>query len=265
MIIKQELVKKIKDYFNLNIYETKVWLALLSHGVSTAGEIAEISGIPRSRTYDVLESLEKAGFAIEKLGKPVKYLAVKPEIVLEKLKNNTMEDANEKVKVLENLKNTAEFIELKELHNTGVQPVKDKEISTSIRGKANLYAQIRGVLENAEKSVKIVSSSHELMSKQKMFTEVFAKLKKNGVDVQVMIPESEDIVKKLAKKFNVQIKSKTINARFIIADKKEIIFTLKPVNSVPGSGHEEFDYGVWINSEYFVNSLAYMFDLAWKE
>ena len=31
MIIKQELVKKIKDYFGLNIYETKVWLALLSH------------------------------------------------------------------------------------------------------------------------------------------------------------------------------------------------------------------------------------------
>jgi len=265
MIIKQDLVKKIKDYFNLNIYETKVWLALLSHGVSTAGEIAEISGIPRSRTYDVLESLEKAGFAIEKIGKPVKYLAVRPEVVLEKLKNNTMENANEKVKTLENLKDTQEFTELKELHNSSIDLVKDKELSTSIRGKSNLYAQIRGLMESADKSVKMVSSSHELMSKQKMFTEVFARLKKNDVDLQIMIPEPEDIAKKLAKKFNVTIKSKQINARFIIADKKEIIFTIKPVNNTAGSGHEEFDYGVWINSEYFVNSLAYMFDLAWKD
>ena len=259
MIIKQELVKKIKDYFNLNIYETKVWLALLSHGVSTAGEIAELSGIPRSRTYDVLESLEKAGFAIEKLGKPVKYLAVKPEIVLEKLKNNTMEDANEKIKVLENLRNTTEFTELKELHNVGGQPVKDKEISTSIRGKSNLYAQIRNLIESAQKSVYMVSSSNELMSKQKMFTELFQKLDKRGITVKVMVPDEDAVAKKLAKKFNVPIKQKSLNARFVITDKEEIIFTLKPVN-----GHEDFDYGVWINSEYFVTSLAYMFELAWN-
>ena len=29
------------------------------------GEIAEISRVPRSRTYDVLEGLEKKGFAFE--------------------------------------------------------------------------------------------------------------------------------------------------------------------------------------------------------
>ncbi|MDO8517120.1 MAG: helix-turn-helix domain-containing protein, partial [Nanoarchaeota archaeon] len=53
MILKNELTNKIKGYFDLNIYETKVWIALLQKGISTAGEIAEISGVPRSRTYDV--------------------------------------------------------------------------------------------------------------------------------------------------------------------------------------------------------------------
>ena len=42
MILKQELINKIKDYFGLNIYETKVWMALLGKGVASAGEIAEI-------------------------------------------------------------------------------------------------------------------------------------------------------------------------------------------------------------------------------
>ena len=84
MLVKQELINKIKDYFDLNIYETKVWLALIGKGIASAGEIAQISGVPRSRTYDVLESLEKRGFAIIKLGKPVKYLGVKPNVIIEK-------------------------------------------------------------------------------------------------------------------------------------------------------------------------------------
>jgi hypothetical protein len=45
----------------------------------------------------------------------------------------------------------------------------------------------------------------------------------------------------------------------MLADKKEIIFTIKPT-----SVHEDFDYGVWINSEYFANSLSFMFELAWN-
>ena len=112
MIIKQDLVKRIKEYFNLNIYETKVWLALLSKGIASAGEVAELSGVPRSRTYDVLESLEKGGFAIVKIGKPVKYIAVKPVEVVEKMKSRALNDAQEKVKSLSNLKDTAEYTEL---------------------------------------------------------------------------------------------------------------------------------------------------------
>lgn len=259
MIAKPELIKKLKGYFDLNIYETKVWLALLSKGISSAGEIAEISGVPRSRTYDVLESLEKRGFVIQKLGKPVKYIAVKPEIVIEKLKNNTTQHAEEKIKTLSGLKDTAEYRELSELHKTGVDPIKNHELSTSIKGRSNLYVQMKSVMESAERSVYLTSSAYELATKAKMFKDVFVKLKKRKVDIKVMVGDDEDEAKKLSKKFGVEIKSKPIHARFVIADRTELIFTIKPTNV-----HEDFDYGVWINSPFFTNSLAYMFDLAWK-
>ncbi len=260
MIAKPELIRKLKGYFDLNIYETKVWLALLSKGISSAGEIAEISGVPRSRTYDVLESLEKRGFVIQKLGKPVKYIAVKPEIVIEKLKNNTTTSAEEKIKTLSNLKDTTEYKELEQLHKTGVEPIKNHELSTSIKGRSNLYLQMRNVMENAEKTIHLTSSSYELLSKQKMFKDAFVKLKKRKVDVKVMIADGEDEARKLSKKFGAEIKSRPIHARFVIADKTELIFTIKPTNV-----HEDFDYGVWINSPFFTTSLAYMFDIAWKD
>ncbi len=260
MIVKQELIKKLKGYFDLNIYETKVWLALISKGISSAGEVAEISGVPRSRTYDVLESLEKRGFVIQKLGKPIKYLAVKPQIIIEKLKNNTVKSAEEKIKVLSNLKETSEYRELEQLHKTGIEPIKNHELSTSIKGRSNLYLQIRNVMENSAKSIYMASSSYELLSKQKMFKDIFTKLKKRKVDIKIIIMDDEPEAKKLSKKFGVKIKSKPLNSRFIISDKRELIFTIKPTNV-----HEDFDYGVWINSPFFINSLAYMFDIAWKD
>ncbi|MCK4649890.1 TrmB family transcriptional regulator [Candidatus Pacearchaeota archaeon] len=259
MIVKTELIKKLKGYFDLNIYETKVWLALLSKGISSAGEIAEISSVPRSRTYDVLESLDKRGFVIQKLGKPVKYIAVRPEIVIEKLKNNTTKHAEEKIKTLSTLKDTTEYKELQELHKTGIEPIKNHELSTSIKGRSNLYLQMKAIMETASQTIHLTSSAFELTKKQKMFKDVFAKLKKRNVDIKVMIGDNEEEAKKLSKKLKIKIRSRPIHARFVIVDKTELIFTIKPTNV-----HEDFDYGVWINSPFFTNSLAYMFEMAWK-
>jgi sugar-specific transcriptional regulator TrmB len=257
--INEQLIKKLKGYFDLNIYETKVWLALLAKGISSAGEIAEISGVPRSRTYDVLEGLEKRGFAIEKIGKPVKYLAVKPEVVIEKLKNNAKRYAEERVEVLSKLKDTNEYEELKALHNTGIEPMKNQDLSTSIKGRNNLYNQMREVMENAEDSVFIATSCFELTTKLNMFKEVIAKLKKRKVDVKIIVSDSDEEAEKISKKIGTEVRAKKINARFVIVDRKELIFTMKPTHV-----HEDFDAGVWINSEFFTNSLAYMFELAWE-
>ena len=78
MIVSKELLGKLRE-FGLNSYESKLWTALLSRGVSTAGELSDISNVPRSLSYDVLESLEKKGFVIMKIGKPIKYMAVSPQ------------------------------------------------------------------------------------------------------------------------------------------------------------------------------------------
>jgi sugar-specific transcriptional regulator TrmB len=42
MIVKDEFLSKLRRYFSLNLYEVKIWTALLSRGVSTAGELSDI-------------------------------------------------------------------------------------------------------------------------------------------------------------------------------------------------------------------------------
>src|SRR5512138_1517017 len=111
MIVKKEFLGKIKD-FGLNSYEAKIWTALLSRGVSTAGELSDIANVPRSRSYDILESLEKKGFVIMKLGKPIKYIAVSPTEVVDRVKKRVSEEATFRHKLLEELKTSDILSEL---------------------------------------------------------------------------------------------------------------------------------------------------------
>src|SRR6056300_297540 len=112
MIVKDEFLSRLRRYFQLNLYEVKIWTALLSRGVSSAGELSDISNVPRSRSYDVLESLEKKGFIIMKIGKPIKYIAVPPNEVLERVKGKIKEDADTQAKSLENLRESEVLGEL---------------------------------------------------------------------------------------------------------------------------------------------------------
>ena len=134
MIVREDFLAKLRRYFGLNLYEVKIWTALLSRGVSTAGELSDIANVPRSRSYDVLESLEKKGFIVMKLGKPIKYIAVPPEEVVERVKKNMKKEAEESVTRLENLKGTDVIHELKSLHTQGVELVEPTDLSGSLRG-----------------------------------------------------------------------------------------------------------------------------------
>tara|TARA_Y100000310_G_C20686159_1_gene819140 strand:+ start:317 stop:1126 length:810 start_codon:yes stop_codon:yes gene_type:complete len=254
MIVNTQLVKKIKDYFGLNIYETKVWLALLSKGIASAGEIAELSGVPRSRTYDVLESLEKQGFAIAKVGKPTKYIAVKPTIVLEKLKKNTLTKADEKVKVLENLKETREYEELETLHSTAITPIKKEDVSGAIKGKSSIYSHARSILENAENEVIICLPALELLEKKRVFSNLFDKLKQKNVNVKLVVNGTSEDIDQILIKYNIKSQKTNLNSKFFIVDRRQVLFNLT------NSKNDEEELAVWLNTEFFSNALATMFE-----
>ncbi|MBS3089049.1 TrmB family transcriptional regulator [Candidatus Pacearchaeota archaeon] len=257
MIIKTDLVKKIKEYFDLNIYETKVWLALLSKGIASAGEIASISGVPRSRTYDVLESLEKRGFAMVKIGKPVKYIAIRPTEVLEKMKSKTMQDAQEKVKSLAGLKETPEYEDLEKLHNTGISPIKSHDITGSLRGRANIISRLRELVQSAKKEVLICTSVVDFEDKSRVLLPALEQAAKDNVKINLMLSGSPEKIKKINTRFNLKSKPSNSNARLFVADKTEVLFMITSENS-------EDEIGIWLNSPFFSQSVCNMIDNSCK-
>ena len=253
MLVKQELINKIKDYFDLNVYETKVWLALLGKGIASAGEIAEISRVPRSRTYDVLEGLEKKGFAIIKLGKPVKYIGIKPHLILEKLKNNVRSGAEEKIVSLVNLKETEEFSKLEKLYKEGLNPIKKEDYSAALKGRSNISNYLREILQNASKEVIICTNAEDVDSKLKLFQQTIESLDKENIKVRITLSGDERIIKKISDTLKLKIKKIDVDAKFFIVDRKEILFYIS-------KDKNQEDVAVWINSEFFAQAFATLFD-----
>ncbi len=258
MIIKPELIEKIRTYFSLNIYETKVWLALLSKGIASAGEIAEMSNVPRSRTYDVLESLEKQGFAIPKLGKPTKYIAVKPIHVLEKMKREAFIKAKEKAKILDNLKLKEEYEILKKLHKNSFKPVKQEEISGAIKGKSNILRHAHELIKNAEKEVIICLPASELLDKSRILNNLFDKLSNNKIKIKLAVKGEDKELKQIQRKYNIKPKKTNLKSKFFIVDRGQVLLSLNNTKN-------DDELAVWLNSDFFSSSFAHLFDQAHKK
>ena len=261
MIVKEEFLSKLRRYFSLNLYEVKIWTALLSRGVSTAGELSDIANVPRSRSYDVLESLEKKGFVIMKLGKPIKYIAVAPKEVLERVKKNFQEDAKEQVNRLEELKGTEVINELNTLHTQGIELVEPADLSGSLKGRHNLYNHLELTLRNAEESVSLMTTSQGLMRKIEGLKPVFEKLKKRGVKIRIAAPITKECAQAAKDIMGVaEVRHTDSKARFCIIDGKEVIFMIMDDKEV----HPTYDVGIWVNTPFFASALDNMYSMAWK-
>ncbi|MFB6246331.1 MAG: TrmB family transcriptional regulator [Candidatus Pacearchaeota archaeon] len=258
----EEFLSRLRKIFDLNLYEVKVWTALLSRGSSTAGELSNISNVPRSRTYDILESLEKKGFIIMKLGKPIKFIAIKPDEVVERVKKNLQKHTEEKTKRLENLKNDEILGELNNIYKKGSKFVEPSDLSGSLRGRQNLHNHLDMMVRSAEKSITIVTTEEGINRKMEALYPSLEKCKKRGVKIRIAAPinkNNKDVAKQLTKVADVR-DLKDIQARFVVIDSTELMFMLLDDKKF----HPNYDIGVWINTEFFANALETMFDMMWK-
>jgi sugar-specific transcriptional regulator TrmB len=263
MIVKEEFLGRLRKIFDLNLYEVKVWTALLSRRQSTAGELSSISDVPRSRTYDILESLEKKGFIVMKLGKPIKFVALKPEEVIERVKKNLVVEAKEKSVRLEKLKDDEVLGELNSLFSDGVKFVEPTDMSGALRGRQNLYNHLDMLIREAENTITLVSTAEGLSRKIEVLMPSLERAKKRGVKIKIAAPITQANIKtakELTKVAEVR-DTKNLNARFCVIDGEQILFMLLNDETV----HPNYDLGVWINTEFFAQALEQLFEIAWND
>jgi HTH-type transcriptional regulator, sugar sensing transcriptional regulator len=127
-----ELLQRI----GLNKYEAEAYYSLLVEGSLTGYELGKRSGVPLSRSYEILERLARRGLALVQPGEPPRYAAERPERFLEQTRADQ----------------TATLAALTAALAAVERPDSADEFWV-VRGRANVLAQARALIDEARQEL----------------------------------------------------------------------------------------------------------------
>ena len=116
--MEEEEILMIKNIFEMNSYEYKIWNVLLEHKDIIISDIHSLSGVPRSRCYDTVESLMNKELIVfsDTYNRKQKFKANNPEVIIEKIKNELLKKTKERLGVIDKFCRGDAFMKLKLLY-----------------------------------------------------------------------------------------------------------------------------------------------------
>jgi len=263
MVGNQQVLDTLKQ-IGLNLYERKLWVALLSRGTSTAGELSSLAKVPHSRTYDVLESLAEKGFVMVQTTKPLKYVAIPPMEALDRAKKKINEDAEVVTDRIGQMQGSGTVKELEKIFKNGMSLVEPGELTGSLRGRHMLHQQMGTVFKGAKKSISIVTTAVGLADIHAKHADTLKKAAGKGVKVRIAAPFNKDTAAAISalKEFADVKKLDKVGGRFAVVDGNHILLSLTDDKSVDPTQ----DLSLWTQSEHVAAEvMAPLFESMWKE
>lgn len=263
MIVKQEVLDALKQ-IGLNLYERKLWVALLSKGTSTAGELSSLAKVPHSRTYDVLESLADKGFVMIQSTKPLKYLAISPNEALDRAKNKMKDDMEKTMNRITKMQKSSVMKDLEKVFKTGVKTVEPGEITGSLKGSDALHQQLETIFKNAKSDISIFTTAKGLKDLDLMHSNNLKKAANRGVKIRIAAPfdkSNMSLINTLKQFADVRRAEKAgITGRFVVADGNHVVMSMTGDNV-----HPTQDFAMWSQSGHVAEELlGPMFNCVWK-
>jgi sugar-specific transcriptional regulator TrmB len=268
MVASQETLDALED-IGLNMYERKIYSALLGRGVSTAGELSEMTNVPRSRAYDVLESLAEKGFAVIKSSQPMEYVSIPPAQAIENIKKQHQRDLEDKLDKLDDFKESEAVDELENLYDQGVELVDPAEMSGSLKGTHQIHQHMGTMFQEAEDSIKIMTSEEGLNNIRDNHYDLLEEAKEAGVNVRILAPHTEENqdaaedISEVAQVRNVDTEEverfDIPQGRFSIIDDDALTMSM-----THDQVHSTQDTAFWSKSSHMAEeTLSPMFEMLW--
>jgi len=260
IIQKMEKLVSILRKLGLNRYESKAYLALVSSGISTAGKLAERSGIPRAKVYEVLRSLERQGFAVSTSTRPSKFKSVPLDDVIRKLTDAAKKEYEHRIEQISEIH--------KELRKSLMDLEKDtggeEEVVWIIRGRDNLYNTIDKLVKESRSKVLAATTEKGIIRKLFRHKNSLVDAVRRGVDVRLLAPITKanaEIVRDAVEEFLLH-HGNSVSARFVLSDDQRGLIILH--SDEDGVTHHT-ETGLLINSPYFIKALGHLFEHKWEK
>ncbi|MFQ5648093.1 MAG: TrmB family transcriptional regulator [Candidatus Aenigmatarchaeota archaeon] len=250
MVASTEVLDTLKS-IGLNLYERKIFVALLAKGVATAAEVSEIASVPRSRSYDVLQSLAEKGFVMVQPSKPIKYVALEPAEALERTKQIMKKNHDEMTSRIDKLKDSAVLTELNGLYRKGLNLVQPSEMTGTLKGRHIINRQLRSIFKGAKANISILTTEKGVNDLYSNHFRVLKKITKGGVKLRIAAPLADNSA---VNAFAAIAEMRNIRqpiGRFCLIDNDHLLFSLTDDKST----HETQDVAFWASSKHAVRDV----------
>lgn len=171
-------------HLDLREYETTAMRELLTLGRSTAPNLAEATGIPRARIYEVLDELADRGFVEVIPGRPKEYQAKHPEVILDRAVENERQDFESFRTEIEDVR--AEFVStlgpMFERASEDVTPTEDLFHVVDVGEPSE--TETRQLYHDAEREVNVLTKSFAYLDSVRP---ALADALDRGIDVRVLM------------------------------------------------------------------------------
>ena len=210
--------KKSLEKIGLTSYEIKTYTALLKGGELNASELSQNSGVPYSKIYEVLGTLEEKGWIGSDDSRPTKYFSKSPSTALETTKQSVETEFSKNQSTI-----LTELIPLYEKSGTSEKP----DIWV-ISGAMNIVAKIMELVEDCRSEVLIaIPQAGEEIVKQAL--PKLRQLNEKGVKITILTSDKLDkeSVKAISRIAKIKIKSGLFGGG-IISDKRYVVILMGP-------------------------------------
>lgn len=266
-MISQETLDALKN-IGLNLYERKLYSALIARGTSNVGELSELASVPRSRAYDVLESLSEKGFVIIKHAKPMQYVAVDPVVAMDKAKQIINDNYKGTVKRMDSFSASESMKELTNLYKSGVSLVDPSELSGSFKGSYSMGLHMNMMIKGADNYINMIMTAPGVKGLWENHSKLLQKAKRNGVKIKITAPvtadnkDNIDEMSKIVEFRDLKSSKYTLpSGRMVVVDGKQVFFGLTDDSET----HDSQDVAFWSASSHFSENFAQtMFDMVWN-
>lgn len=260
MVATTEILDTLKS-IGLNLYERKIYVALLAKGVATAAQVSEIATVPRSRSYDVLESLAEKGFVVMQPSKPIKYVALKPSEALDRTKSAMKSKFDIMVERIDKLKNSSVLNDLNSIHKEGLDLIQPTEMTGTLKGEETINRHLQSIIKEAKKNVEIITTEKGLNNIHSNNMRVLKKLSKKGVKIKIAAPVKDNKVSKSLSSIADVRNVRSANSRMTIIDGEHVLMAL-----TDDKVHASQYIALWANSRHAVKNMATpIFNQVWKD
>ncbi|MBD3159560.1 MAG: hypothetical protein GF309_12275 [Candidatus Lokiarchaeota archaeon] len=152
-----KLIETLEKEMDFTPYEAKAYVALLIHGPLSPRGLNQKSGIPRPRTYDVLNGLLGKGLLVEQPGRPRLYAAVDPTIGLESLLKKYKKKMNRRIREKTKAANRLTSV-LTDLYDESKGATREESVWVTRRDNA-LLSRYTNAMREIEEEMIVVSAA----------------------------------------------------------------------------------------------------------